>query len=129
MSHQHRQAGDGNEETNDERGKNAVRDFFVHQAGAQIKRIFNWTDLHTRQTTHALVAPHALHFVYFDTRRAGFGAKLAINASRFVACDFERTQPTQHAEQAAVGAQISAPKVFDGNREQHENEDRPQREP
>ena len=126
MPHQHRRAGDGDEETDDERRKDTVGNFLAHQAGAQIKCVFDRTDLHARQAAHALVAPHAFNFVYTDACRTSFGAKRAINAGRLVADDFERTQPTQHPEQSAVGTKIAAPKVFDGKREQHENEDRPQ---
>lgn len=128
MPHQHRQSRDRNKNTGDERGKDAGGNPFVQQAGAQIERVFDRANLHAFQTAHALVAPHAFDFVYFDARRTGFGAKLAIDASRFGASDFRRTQPTQNAEQAAVGTEITAPKVFDGDRKQHENENRPQRE-
>ena len=61
-----------------------------------------------------------------DIRRARAGAQLAVNASRLVAGNLQRTEPAECSKEGPVGAEETTPEILEQNRQNHEHDDCPE---
>lgn len=91
MTCQHRKTGDRDEHSRNQASENPRGYGAMFARHPNIQGVFHGTDLNAFETTHTLVAPHLADLVHLDTRRAGFGAQLAVNARCLVTGDLERT--------------------------------------